>query len=158
MRLSDCLVIGISQSGMAEDVTQVIQTANACGALTVSITNNEQSVLAGTARHHLYCNVGIEKSVAATKTCSATMYLLACLLAEWTNDAHLKDELLSVPEGIRAVIAGNGQIEEIAARYRGIRECYMLARALPRREMGSQPGRTDLHLPSPQGRKIPGRH
>jgi glucosamine--fructose-6-phosphate aminotransferase (isomerizing) len=130
MRLSDCLVIGISQSGMAEDVAQVIQTANACGALTVSITNNEQSVLAGTARHHLYCNVGIEKRVAATKTCSATMYLLACLLAEWTNDAHLKDELLSVPEGIRAVIAGNGQIEEIAARYRGIRECYMLARGI----------------------------
>jgi glucosamine--fructose-6-phosphate aminotransferase (isomerizing) len=78
----------------------------------------------------LYCNVGIEKSVAATKTCSATMYLLACLLAEWTNDAHLKDELLSVPEGISALLAGNGQIEEIAARYRGIHECYMLARGI----------------------------
>src|SRR5271166_1753481 len=44
-RLSKALVIGISQSGRAEDVRMVISDARAQGALTVSITNDANSPL-----------------------------------------------------------------------------------------------------------------
>ncbi|MEM5770499.1 MAG: SIS domain-containing protein [Bacillota bacterium] len=130
MRLSDCLVIGISQSGSAEDVAQVIRTAKTCGALTVCITNDEKSMLAQTAGYHLHLNTGVERSVAATKTCTATMYLLANLLADWTADNRLKRELARVPEGIQKVLDNNDRVEEVVSHLLNIRECYVLARGI----------------------------
>src|SRR5258707_14601362 len=46
LRVSRALVIGISQSGQAEDVRRVLSDARSQGALTVSLTNNPESPLA----------------------------------------------------------------------------------------------------------------
>ena len=48
--LSRALVIGISQSGQAEDVRAVLRDAKQQGALTLAITNFEDSPLAQTAK------------------------------------------------------------------------------------------------------------
>ena len=79
---SDSLVIGISQSGAAEDVISVIADAKKSGALTAGITNVEGSHLAGSVDYTLFCNAGDETSIAATKTFTSQMMLLALLAAE----------------------------------------------------------------------------
>lgn len=91
------LVVGVSQSGRAEDVSYVLKSANKQGMPTLAITNYEDSLIAKTAKYHLFCNAGEEKSIAATKTFTAQMYLLALLCAEWSGNSELISALEAVP-------------------------------------------------------------
>ncbi len=126
---SDSLVIGISQSGQAADVLEVIRVAKACGAVTASITNAEDSLLAKEADYHLFCNAGKEESVAATKTFSAQLYLMALLAAEWSGKQELKEELNVLPALLKANIATlQKQIGDLIQRYRYISEGFVLGR------------------------------
>jgi glucosamine--fructose-6-phosphate aminotransferase (isomerizing) len=63
--LSQALVIGISQSGKAEDVKAVLSDARRSGALTLAITNFDESPLAQAAELHLPLRAEREFSVAA---------------------------------------------------------------------------------------------
>lgn len=92
----DALVIGISQSGAGEDINEVMTQARESGALTAAITNTEDSALAGVAERILLCRAGVEKAVAATKTYTTTLALLAALAAEWSGDAALRDGLATI--------------------------------------------------------------
>lgn len=76
-----CLAIGISQSGAAPDVAEVIQAFRDAGHPTLGITNTAGSLLAETAEHCLHLGVGEETSVAATKTYSASLLALYQLVA-----------------------------------------------------------------------------
>lgn len=100
----NCVFIGCSQSGMAEDVNLSLSLAKSQGAITVAITNNEQSLMAKTAEYHLFCSAGEEVSVAATKTYSAQMFLSAWLVAELAGDKDLLDKLLKLPEQVEKVM------------------------------------------------------
>ena len=127
--MSQDLVVGISQSGKAADAIAVLEAANAQGAITVAITNNTQSPLAKTAKYHLYCNAGLEESVAATKTFTAQLYLLALLTAYWSADEQLLDELRRLPESLKKSIdAINDLAVASVARYRYMTEGFVLAR------------------------------
>ena len=97
IKFNNSLVIGVSQSGRAEDVNAILESANKQGATTLAITNYESSLLATTAKYHLFCNAGEEKSIAATKTFTSQMYLLALLCAEWSQSAELISALEKVP-------------------------------------------------------------
>lgn len=130
MKLSNCLVIGLSQSGKAEDVLEVLKNANECGAITISITNNPTSPLAIEAKFHLFCDAGIEKSVAATKTCTTEMYLLAQLIAEWSGNEEIKKELSAIPKSITEMFTENENIKNKVERYRLMQECFVLARGI----------------------------
>jgi glucosamine--fructose-6-phosphate aminotransferase (isomerizing) len=127
--MSQDLVIGISQSGEAADAIAVLEAANASGAITVAITNNIDSPLAKTAKYHLNCNAGLEKSVAATKTFTAQLYLLALLTAYWSADKKLLGDLRKLPESLKESIKS---IDDLAAKtvpqYRYITEGFVLAR------------------------------
>ena len=61
--LTASLVVGVSQSGEAADVLEVLRQGKRQGALTVAITNHEGSPLAQAADHTLLCHAGVEKSV-----------------------------------------------------------------------------------------------
>lgn len=89
---SNDLVIGISQSGSAADVSEVLASARAKGALTLAITNYRDSRLAKAAEHHLFCAAGEELSVAATKTFTSqiALLILSCAYA-YDNKALLED-------------------------------------------------------------------
>jgi glucosamine--fructose-6-phosphate aminotransferase (isomerizing) len=130
LRMDNSLVIGISQSGMAEDVLEVIRNANMAGALTVTITNNEESPLAREAQHHLNCSAGPELSVAATKTFTTQIYLLAALAAELAGEMNVKRELSALPAKISKMLEGASGIEENVQRYRFMNECFILARGI----------------------------
>ena len=79
------IIIGVSQSGKAEDVREVIKMGNDQGAITIGITNDKNSPIAKEAKFHLYCSAGEEKSVAATKTFSSQLYLLLWLASELSD-------------------------------------------------------------------------
>ena len=130
LKMDRCLVIGISQSGMAEDALAVIRNANDAGALTVSITNFPESPLAKEAHHHLDCSAGLEKSVAATKTFTTEMYLLAALASEIADDDSIRRELSILPETMSEMLAAPNDIAEKVQRYRFMDECFVLARGI----------------------------
>ena len=128
LKLQESLVIGISQSGKAGDAAEILKAGNACGAVTVAVTNYNDSPLAALAGYHLFCAAGDEKSVAATKTFSAQMYLLAMLATELSGDAALKEKFERVPQNLTGVFAIADTVKDIVKRYRFMKECFVLAR------------------------------
>ena len=130
VHLAGSLVLGISQSGQAADVTQTLSAARAGGALTACITNVEGSPLTAVSDHVLLCHAGDEKAVAATKTYTSTLALLALLAGQWANRASLLDGLRALPQQIRATLALDESVALAVERYRYIQECAVLARGL----------------------------
>ena len=66
--LTGAMVVAISQSGESTDTNLVLEKAKFQGALTVGITNEAGSTLAGLADHVFLVKAGKERSIAATKT------------------------------------------------------------------------------------------
>lgn len=130
LNFKNALVIGISQSGKAADVLEVLKSANSHGALTIGITNFGDSPIAGEAKFHLHCEAGLERSVAATKTFTTQLFLLASLAAEWMKDKAFKEELLTVPQRISHTMEAAHDIEQLVMRYRFMNECFVLARGI----------------------------
>jgi glucosamine--fructose-6-phosphate aminotransferase (isomerizing) len=97
-RYDDALVIGISQSGASPDIVSVV--AEAEGAVTVAVTNDAGSDLAGAARHVVRLHAGDEASVAATKTYTGSLAALAALVAAVAGDQAQRDELAAVPDAL----------------------------------------------------------
>jgi glucosamine--fructose-6-phosphate aminotransferase (isomerizing) len=130
LNLTNKLVVGISQSGKAEDVLEVLKKTKQCGAITVSITNDCSSPLALLSDFHLYCNAGIEKSVAATKTFSSQMFILALLATEISKNTELKKELHSISENINKIFEISDSMSLKVERYRFMEECFILSRGV----------------------------
>lgn len=128
INFKNMLVIGISQSGAAADVLEVIKQAKATGATTLTITNTLESPLATAADFHLYCDAGLEKSVAATKTFGAQLYLIANFAAMWADNKQLISDLANIPDNIIKVLDKNAEIADLTKRYRFMNECFVLSR------------------------------
>jgi glutamine---fructose-6-phosphate transaminase (isomerizing) len=99
-RYADAVVIGVSQSGASPDIVSVVADAAGEGALTAAITNAPNSPLADAAEHVIDLSAGEERSVAATKTYTASLAAIAALAA--SGDAALTAEV----EGLPAALAG----------------------------------------------------
>src|SRR2546425_1022058 len=85
-------VTGISQSGASPDVAAVVAEGRRAGAVTIGITNQPRSALGRAAEHVFALRAGPERSVAATKTFTATCVALA-LLAATTAEARGRSAL-----------------------------------------------------------------
>ncbi|SCE75849.1 glutamine--fructose-6-phosphate transaminase [Micromonospora haikouensis] len=105
--LSDALVVGVSQSGGSPDLAEVLRTARASGALTLAVTNNPDSPLAGIAELSVDIAAGHERAVAATKTYTAELLALL-LLVEGVRAGNG-----ALPAAERAALAA---LPELAAR------------------------------------------
>ena len=103
MNLEDVLVIGISQSGESKDVLEVLRRSRQLGAITLSVTNDESSSLAAAADVHLWLRAGNEKSVAATKTYTAELFLLYLLVAA-LDRSEPEPEVQQLSEQARRVL------------------------------------------------------
>ena len=129
--LNDSLVIGVSQSGKAEDVLAVLRMANADRALTVAVTNDEDSPMAKEAKYSLFCSAGPEISIAATKTFTSQMLILFMIAAEWAKDGALFSALTKVSERSAANIDKIvPQIDRLAGNYKDIKGAVILGRGL----------------------------
>jgi glucosamine--fructose-6-phosphate aminotransferase (isomerizing) len=105
-RFIDAIVIGISQSGASPDVVSVVAEGARQGAMTVAITNDPSSPLAAAAAHVIDLGAGEERSVAATKTYSASLAAIAALAAE--GDPELSREVAGLPDALVRQLALTG--------------------------------------------------
>jgi len=128
LNVSRALVIGISQSGRAADVRQVIDDARASGALTLTITNDPESPLALASEYHLALRCGEEISIAATKTYTAQLTAIALLVAELKGDAAFSAALQELPEFVAQALELGTHIPQIAQRYRYAERLLTLGR------------------------------
>ena len=101
-QLRDALVIGISQSGASPDVTAVVTDAAQQGQVTLAITNDTGSPMAMAAEHVIELGTGEERSIAATKTYTASLAAVAALAAALTGRRELTDELREAPTHLAA--------------------------------------------------------
>ena len=128
-RYRDALVVALSQSGESTDTNAVLEQARAGGALTVGITNERKSTLAGLAEHTFLVRAGRERSVAATKTYSGQMlmfYLLAYALGGRVRTADL-DRL---PDLAAEALKLEEEIAGLSERYRFMRQAVVVGRGL----------------------------
>lgn len=96
LNYKNSLVVGISQSGAAPDVSEVLSDARARGQATLAITNTPGSRMTKEAASSLLLNVGKEQSVAATKTYTAS--LLAVYQLARALGANLPDPNPYLPD------------------------------------------------------------
>ena len=123
------LVIGISQSGKAADMIAVLAQAKKSGALTVAITNDENSPMAQTAEYHLFCNAEKELSVAATKTFSAQLALVAYLAGYISGNEELLNNLRNIPMYLKETLDNSKkEIEKMGNILKDVNEAFLLAR------------------------------
>lgn len=124
--LGRALVIGVSQSGQSADVRRVLSDARAQGALTLSLTNDPASPLAQETEYHLPLSAGVEKSVAATKTYTTELTLLAML-----GDALAPEQdpsLQELPHYVQRSLDDNSGIKDWIADYADIQRIAVLGR------------------------------
>ena len=126
--LSKALVIGISQSGKAEDVRTVLHDANEQGALTIAITNFDDSPMAQTAQHHLPLLAEEELSVAATKTYTAQLTVVAMLATLLADDDTMLNTLKSLPKITEDTLSLTHTIPDWVDRYRYMDRFIVLGR------------------------------
>lgn len=127
-RLAGALVVGISQSGQAPDIIAVLEEARRQNRPTLAITNDGNSPLAAIADHVIELHAGPERSVAATKTYTAQLTVMALLAAAWSKQAARFDELRCLPEAIAATLAASAGFVSRAERYRYMAQCVVIGR------------------------------
>lgn len=127
-KLTDALVVGISQSGKSPDIVSVIQSGKAQGNLTLAITNAPASSLAQSADLVLDIQAGEEKAVAATKTYTTELLGIAMLSAALAGSETAWDELKRVPGWVQSVLRLDTDIARMAQRYRYMNQCVVLGR------------------------------
>jgi len=127
--LRECLVLGISQSGETPDVAEYVTHARRAGAFTIAITNDETSLLAREAHTTLATRAGHERAVAATKTYTSELAVLALFWATWCDDRALLSALLDeVPVALDAALALDAEIAETARWLRFAERLLVAAR------------------------------
>jgi glucosamine--fructose-6-phosphate aminotransferase (isomerizing) len=127
---SDTLVIGISQSGETRDTIQAMELARSMGAHTLAITNMMGAQITREVDSVLYTRAGLEIGVAATKTFTAQVALLALLALKLAQERDtlpaaeleaLTTELAELPERLQGFLdevdAGVHPIEAIARKH-----------------------------------------
>ena len=127
-KLKNALVVGISQSGQSPDIVSVLAEGRRQGCLTLAITNETGSPLAGTADLVLDIQAGSEKAVAATKTYTTELMVVAMLSAALAENKTFWKELSKIPAWVEAVLKQDAPIARMAERYRYMRQCVVLGR------------------------------
>src|SRR4051812_34857525 len=127
-RIGAGAVLGISQSGRSPDIVAVLAGARAQARPTAAITNDLDSPLARAAELVVPLAVGRERSVAATKTYTASLHAVAQLTAALDPDGRVAAELGELPDLVSAIAA-----EQLATRRRyealeGVRRIVMVGR------------------------------
>ncbi len=126
-RFGNALVLGISQSGKSPDIVSVLAEAQRQGALTAALTNFPQSDLGQAADFVLDLHAGEEKSVAATKTYTASLAAIALLSTALSGDHELRRHLEQTPAVAAQALALPG-VDRVAERYRYMSACIAIGR------------------------------
>ena len=126
--MKSALVMGISQSGQSPDIVSVVEEGKRQGQPTVAITNDPESPLGSIADHVVQLHTGRERSVAATKTYTASLCVLALLSAHLHSDDEALAQLNDLPARMEEVIEGTSEHLPRVERYRFIEHLSVIGR------------------------------
>jgi glucosamine--fructose-6-phosphate aminotransferase (isomerizing) len=124
----DTLVVAISQSGESPDIVGVLEEGRKQDVPTLAITNEVNSPLARAAHAAIDICAGEEKAVAATKTYTAQLMVIAMLSAALAEDEERWKELEQVPGIVSQTLALDEIVRQRAERYRFMDSCVILGR------------------------------
>ncbi|NPV08151.1 MAG: SIS domain-containing protein [Anaerolineae bacterium] len=127
-RLDGALVVGISQSGASTDIVTVLEDARSQGALTLAVTNDEDSPLARACQFVLPCLAGEEKAVAATKTYTSQLACVALLSTALSGDKARQADIERIPDAVAQALDLEDQVRASAERYRYMESALVLSR------------------------------
>ena len=126
---ANALVLGISQSGAATDVIEVVRRARESGALTACITNEPGAELAGAAEFPLFIGAGEEVGIAATKTYTGTLALLALLsVALNTERPERMEHLRRAADFMESALDLDDAVHHLVEKYADLSGCVILGR------------------------------
>jgi glutamine---fructose-6-phosphate transaminase (isomerizing) len=135
-RLHGALVVGISQSGQSPDILAVVTEGKRQGRPTLAITNDLASPLGLAADHAVELGVGAEQSIAATKTYTAELAIIALFAAAWSGAADVAAALAAVPRTLEATLeaigatalASAGSLRDRAPAFAAMDRCVCVGR------------------------------
>jgi len=133
----DDVIIAISQSGETADTLAAIKMAKERGATILGICNVAGSSIPRETHAGVYTHAGVEIGVASTKafTSQVTVLTMMALLLGKTKGhvselqyKELINELTQVPDKIRMILEGEGEIKKIAKTYKEANNALYLGR------------------------------
>jgi glucosamine--fructose-6-phosphate aminotransferase (isomerizing) len=131
LHIEDAVVIGISQSGEATDVIEVLETSRELGATTIAVTNTAESPITDAVEFPLLTHAQTEQAVAATKTYTTALAVLHQLSTGWAQREDLHEALAQAPGVMEQVLSEVGPlIKSRAERYTFMDTCTVLGRGL----------------------------
>ena len=131
------VIIAISQSGETADTLVALESAKEKGAFIFSIVNAVGSSIARLSNAGAYTHAGPEIGVASTKAFTGQLTVLAMMAlkmakfkASITDEryVHLVNELASVPEKVKEILANTSVIEKIALKFKDAKDFLYLGR------------------------------
>lgn len=122
-RLTDSLVVGISQSGASPDLLNVLADGKRQGRPTLAITNNPDSPMAQLADRSIDIGAGPELAVAATKSYTSQLLTIAMISVGMAGD---RSELASIPNDVASAL--EAVRPEDVDRFRDQNRCVVIGR------------------------------
>lgn len=127
---SNTLVVGISQSGGAKDVFEVMNKCINDGGICVSITNVKDSIMANIGHYRLNNECGQEISITASKSYMTQLALCTALSAVLSNNQNNIDSLQDLPQIIESAYELDNQICENIGYLRNCDKVMLFGRGL----------------------------
>ncbi len=128
--LSETLVVGISQSGGAQDCYAVMRKCVADGGTCVSITNEPGSLMASIGDIRMNNACGPELSITAAKSYMTQLALVVGLAAYISDNRELHDALNDAARVVRASYGLEDQVRSVIPVYRNSSHMLVLGRGL----------------------------
>ncbi len=126
----DDLVIAITQSGETADTLAAIRLAKKSGASVMSIVNVVGSMATRLSDYVIYTHAGPEIGVAATKTYTSQLVILAALAFSAGERSKELEELRKIPKTIRGVLEIRNKVAELARMLSGRRGFFYISRGV----------------------------
>ena len=131
------VIIAISQSGETADTLVALESAKEKGAFIFGIVNAVGSSIARLSHAGAYTHAGPEIGVASTKAFTGQLTVLAMMALKMAKSKgsisierfeHLANELASVPEKVKEILANTSVIEKIALKFKDAKDFLYLGR------------------------------
>jgi glucosamine--fructose-6-phosphate aminotransferase (isomerizing) len=131
------VIIAISQSGETADTLVALESAKEKGAFIFGIVNAVGSSIARLSNAGAYTHAGPEIGVASTKAFTGQLTVLAMMALKMAKSKgsisierfeHLANELASVPEKVKEILANTSVIEKIALKFKDAKDFLYLGR------------------------------
>ena len=131
------VIIAISQSGETADTLVALESAKEKGAFIFGIVNAVGSSIARLSHAGAYTHAGPEIGVASTKAFTAQLAVLSMMALKIAKAKgsiseeryiHLLNELASVPEKVKEILADTSVIQRIANQFKDAKDFLYLGR------------------------------